>query len=423
MRMGLLGFAMAGMLCVTAATLLAQIQPNDFVQEVTRLSEVAEKLKNQLREAQMAGRHEDANKIGLELRRTMKMQDDLIMQMRQQWQQAKAANNTEEAGRLGKLIEEGAKQGEYYRSLEEGRPKPAPFDVVISEVCYWPKDGDTEWVELENLTDAPVDITRWVLLDGQTLFIVIPKLSPVPAKGFVVVQFDGSGEVPKAFDADNKCIVHTPGGVKGDLLGNRGGHLALYAPGKDGSLEPGISTIRSYVAWGLSPGVILHDALTAHRWSQMDAVAQGTTDDKRYGAQEKLLQGGTIELGDSGQSADHGMNQWNVCTHSDVSPDSVRTRPRTPEQYLPDDGWSTGDDGIITLSCLPMERGARYHFQVCFDRECTKVFLDAHDQLQFSYILQQPVPVDTVVYWRVRCVHADGSISAWSPVRALRRMK
>lgn len=87
--------------------------------------------------------------------------------------------------------------------------------------------------------------------------------------------------------------------------------------------------------------------------------------------------------------------------------------------HLPGDGTKTNDDGFICLSCSRLGEGYRYHFQVFLDVEGTRLFLDAPEQASYYYDLEKPVPRDSVVYWRARGVGADGSATAWTPLRKL----
>jgi predicted extracellular nuclease len=69
-------------------------------------------------------------------------------------------------------------------------------DIVINEILQNPSavsDGDGEWFELHNRTDAPIDIDGWTIEDNDSDDFVIANGGPleVPAGGFVVLGNNG----------------------------------------------------------------------------------------------------------------------------------------------------------------------------------------------------------------------------------------
>jgi len=128
----------------------------------------------------------------------------------------------------------------------------AGTDVVITEVCYWPAKGIAEWVELLNASGEAVNMGGWLLTDGHKLFLTLPDEVPeLPPGAFARVMFDGTNRSPSV--TTKELLIHTPPGLSDDVLGNEGGHIALYT-GPEGKGSP---VIKSYVAWGLSPAAIL----------------------------------------------------------------------------------------------------------------------------------------------------------------------
>ena len=64
--------------------------------------------------------------------------------------------------------------------------------VCISEVCFWPKEGEPEWIELVNKAETDASIGGWKLIDGNTLDFTIPKKLPkVPPGGYVLILLNG----------------------------------------------------------------------------------------------------------------------------------------------------------------------------------------------------------------------------------------
>jgi len=388
------------------------------VEQVSRLADRIEQLREAFRGAQEANREDDARALAAQLRDALRAEQALLLRLRELHLEAKRSGRAEEARQLGRQFEEAVRVGEYARSLKASRPKPSPIGVVISRICYWPRDGESEWVELANTSDKPVDVSGWMLLDGQSLTFSLPeKLPPVPPKGFVLVVFDGTATAPTPFGKDGKAVVHTPAELKGDVLGDDGGHLALYAPGEFG-LDPGIRTIRGYVAWGLSPAGIVGHALTAKCWDGSAIIPQGTSPIPTFGPVKTLVQGGAIALVDLDNRPGRARPQWLVFGPTEVSPGAPAAKP-VPVPILAD-GTMTNADGNVTLGCVPVRlQGVRYQFQVCWDRACTQVFMEATSRQGPYHMLEKPVPPGKRVYWRVRYVSPDGTASPWSRVLSL----
>jgi hypothetical protein len=166
-----------------------------------------------------------------------------------------------------------AAQDPYMAALEQLRA----VNVVISEVMYWPEAGQGEWVELTNDSNIAVDIAGWRLRDGSAIdFAISEDAFVIPPKSSVVVMLDGTGQKPTAFTR-NRATAHSPKGVSGDVLKDRGGQLALYCNvGNRHERE----IVKGFVAWGRSPGRVLDDAMRDGVWSawrtEPNAVVLGT---------------------------------------------------------------------------------------------------------------------------------------------------
>jgi len=94
-------------------------------------------------------------------------------------------------------------------------------DVTINEVMYDSLTGgllDVEWVELHNTTTSPMDISDWVLSDGEGE-LVMPSSTVIPATGYLVVSATGAVGIPGAE------VISASGSFK---LSNTGDNLALF---------------------------------------------------------------------------------------------------------------------------------------------------------------------------------------------------
>lgn len=294
--------------------------------------------------------------------------------------------------------------------------KPSSPSVVISEVCYWPHNGETEWVELANISDKPVDIKGWQLVDGQTLDFVISELPLLmPSASYLVVKLDGTSEAPKPF-AQNRATIHSPRGVVGNLLGDKGGQIALYSP-EVNIFNP--SEIRSYVAWGRSPGRILSEALKAEKWSDTSATVFGTGPDIIMMPAKTIAQGGSIGLVESVNHWGYAHEHWGVFAPSEVNPGETGVARRGPTLTpYAGDGAKTDAPGYRNISVVPMENGVQYQFQVSADKTFLNLFLD-HTGKGFDYRIEKPIPPQSTYFWRARLIYPGDVKSAWSEVRSL----
>src|SRR5690606_32225867 len=118
---------------------------------------------------------------------------------------------------------------EYERHVQalQYESKEIPRRVAISEVCYWPNSGESEWIELTNFSDEEVDIQGWKILDGHSLdFVLATTQAKIPPLGTVVLYLDGKDK-PLTFDKAGVAVIHSTKDLAGNVLGDKGGHLAL----------------------------------------------------------------------------------------------------------------------------------------------------------------------------------------------------
>jgi hypothetical protein len=104
-------------------------------------------------------------------------------------------------------------------------PSPTGARVVLSEVMYDPGAGASEWVELYNAGDAPVDLTGWILSDGAARD-VLPAAIIGPRAFVVVAASDSFLSMYPEFSGQLAVL----GGRIGNALGNDGDSLTLTDP-------------------------------------------------------------------------------------------------------------------------------------------------------------------------------------------------
>ncbi|HED37901.1 MAG TPA: hypothetical protein ENI76_06625, partial [Ignavibacteria bacterium] len=71
--------------------------------------------------------------------------------------------------------------------------EPNSFNnIVINEIMYSPLSGQTEWVELYNRTDSPINVNGWSFADNNTTVTFTNTDVNIPAKSFIVLSKDST---------------------------------------------------------------------------------------------------------------------------------------------------------------------------------------------------------------------------------------
>lgn len=125
---------------------------------------------------------------------------------------------------------------------------PAPARVVINEVLYAPSgpDPNGEWVEIYNAGGTAVDLSGYVLSDGEGT-LILPSFTLNP-NSYAVYAKDAA-----TFTANYGFAPNFSG--SSIALGNDGDELALYNAS---------STLVDSVAWegGVFPGIVPHPGVS-----------------------------------------------------------------------------------------------------------------------------------------------------------------
>ncbi|HPA46234.1 MAG TPA: CotH kinase family protein [bacterium] len=91
---------------------------------------------------------------------------------------------------------------------------PTPAQVVINEILYHPASDDSneEFIELVNISDSTVDLTRWFFMEG--IQFAFPSETTIPPQGYLIV-------------ARNRAkFLETYGTVPCPVLGDFSGQLS-----------------------------------------------------------------------------------------------------------------------------------------------------------------------------------------------------
>ncbi len=299
--------------------------------------------------------------------------------------------------------------------------------VIISEICFLPQSGKSEWIEIKNISEEPVNIAGWQVTNGKDLNIVLPKeLAEMPPKAHVLIILDGEGDAEfsseindLSFDKDNLVILHTPFGINGNVLGDtEKGECALYAPG-----EQSAASIRAFVVWGHSPSnsKLVIDAVNAGLWqrkSDFVVVEQHPGSSRMIGPVFLIQPGGSIGLYNSCRGTQ--VEDWLVYRPTEVSPGDENPLP-APQLFLPPNGdHITSIEGpqSLTFSWTKLCGAAGYRFQLCEDSECAKVAIDVLNCKEAHYTAEIPF-TNAVFYWRVQAIDSLGQKSGWSEMYKL----
>ncbi len=100
------------------------------------------------------------------------------------------------------------------------------YNVGNRKFCAIDKESEprNEWIELYNPTDAPVDVSGWIIEDNNSSD-VIPASPSVPAHGFAVISKDDSTWL--FWNIPSEAVKITLGSVIGNGLSNDGDRVIL----------------------------------------------------------------------------------------------------------------------------------------------------------------------------------------------------
>lgn len=246
--------------------------------------------------------------------------------------------------------------------------------VVLSEVLYAPRPGDTAFVELLNVGTSPVDLLQLVLMVGDSALPLPPLDAPLAVGTRAIVKFDGSGG--------------TAGGV-------------VHASG-DFTLDPDSGSLEirrdddvplDRIAWGAAPGAA--------------ALGEGAL------LRAPLTAGSAIGRPPDANTPG-GLGDWVVYPAPLVSPGRANPLPAVV-QLLPLDG-AVQDAPTVDLAWYAVPGAARYRVQVSADSTFARPVLD---QLVSAPELPAARLSLGAYQWRVQALDARGAAAPWSTPVAL----
>ena len=241
--------------------------------------------------------------------------------------------------------------------------------VVLAEVLFAPRVGDTAFVELANVGPRAVDLSSFVLR-VDTLELPLPQLaSPLAPGARVLVRFDGRGTV------EGNTVHASPTFV----LRAQGGEIAFLAND---------NRVLDRVAWGDAV-----DAIVPVRGGMPARVAAGSSFGRPPGANQP------------GANTD-----WVVYPPDQVTPGQPNPLPSVA-QLLPLSGVILQTTTPIDLSWYPVPGAVRYRVQLSRDSAFAQAILD---QTVDAPSVRSGQLAPGVYWWRVQAIPADGPPAAWS---------
>ena len=307
-------------------------------------------------------------------------------------------------------------------------------DWKISEISFYPPEGEVQWIELVNnfLEPARLDGIR---IKGDRGDWEIPEgYSNIPPGGFVVVYFDGR-KWSAVDEKSGALVIHSP--KRNPFGGPQKGWCALYEK-KDVMGPQGIE-IK-----GIDPS-------GRGAFDEMNKVLKDIHKPKVVGQKEEMVD--FVAWGDNpGKIGQEAMwkNLWSgVFLHTDPAPEKMVVGPIEPGTYfdcrgktiarVKQGGWSTmqldevspGRPNVLKLrppGIMSPQHGNHMLGQPTFWWTSGVVDIDLALDEDFRQIVRQwrgiegenqlrpdpPLDDHKVYWWRIRRVGENGEVSEWS---------
>ncbi|MHC4156357.1 MAG: hypothetical protein ACYST6_15750 [Planctomycetota bacterium] len=297
--------------------------------------------------------------------------------------------------------------------------------ILLTEICFWPLEGQAGWVEISNWGEEPVDVSGYSLSLGDGKVFVFPKdIEQVPPTGIVLVLCDGrKGQLAddRHFVGDNLARFHTQANLGTDanasdaVLPKRQGTCSLYAAGPMSE-----DTIIDFVCWGGSdPNLILRpnmlvtsEAVQGRVWRRSGfLMTTFPTEVRVMGGSPGVEKGGSISRRGLGHR--WGTRAWDFCDPRDISPGANNRVPRPVLKHPLGCAHARSSKHSFTWF---RKEDETYELQIASDRDF-KESVQKVDVGHDFYVLDSLAPGK--YYWRVRRQRGN-MISEWSDVAHFR---
>lgn len=242
-------------------------------------------------------------------------------------------------------------------------------NVRLAEVLFDPREGDTAFVELVNVGQAPVYLDSLVLTID-TLYLPLPPLAnPIAGGGRAIIRFDGRGNV-------DGPIVHSSPGV------------SLRPQGGTVTLSTYHDRVLDHIAWGDAPAAFVPTSggLAMHSFERGSSLGRPSGAD-RPGA----------------------LFEWVVYAPDLVTPGQPNPFPPVA-QLIPVDG-AILEQTSVNLSWYPVPGAGSYRVQIATDSSFAQTVLDRNVTLPGTATGQLPAGL---YWWRVQARPVEGPPAPWS---------
>lgn len=314
--------------------------------------------------------------------------------------------------------------------------------VKISEVCFWPEEGESEWIELYNASDSVIDISGWklqwsgggefVLPESELLLepmevvvVILDSLSRVPVVSDMTIAASKQGFELSSFmmSLDNflgNQLVDSVFVIKTNLNSSLDNYCADIL-----LIDSNVNCVDK-VLWGC-----FEDLLCMPQRGYVKLLNNIDFGIRFLGAEtsinppkqylKRVGQGSSISLLEDGKM--NYFNTWLVCNKDEISLGYLdnlgylqRPLPAYPDTFYSLDGANTSNNDFYISSMISPIPNIKYQFCISSDSN----FVSGVDTSQATS--SRYYEIDTMLlpnhkenlYWKMRYVWQDGTKGRWS---------
>lgn len=284
-----------------------------------------------------------------------------------------------------------------------------PVYPLLTEIAPKAVGDASPWIELHNPHDRAAVVSGTTLIIDDVFRYTIPaKTPPIPARGYLVVDFDGKGAPANTYQYKNDAIVlHAPADLTRALRHSGAGQIALYAPADDRTQK-----LIGFIAWGAAGSRKSVDPQRAALWDRDWFIPlQESFGD--YDADAALPPNYTIGL-QPGKDPTR-RDSWVLYSATEATRGVANPLPRPKIFTLRDDAVVRSED--IAIGWRGSSSAKRYEFQLATDAD----FKDLVEETVLESTVYRPRTLlpEGAYYYRVRAVDEKQIASEWSEPRRL----
>ena len=281
-------------------------------------------------------------------------------------------------------------------------------ELRINEICYAPTEGGSQWVEIVNTGDEVVFPNGAELVGNSGAFTLPGELGGIPARGIVLVVFDGADASENRYECAPGAAAVLHGPAEG-MFGNPVGFCGLYRVTDVHTPE----TLLDFLAWGGEPGAAAADAVAKGVWNSTSSYlvtgAGGET-----GPYVAMQEGGSFA-----RSSETFVG-WNVLGLGDVTFGQENYSLAAPVLHYPPAGdW--GEEEPSYFSWFPVMNASSYDFQLADSEDFSNLLVEESGLAGGVFEHEGGLGLsDGVYYWRVRAINGE-EFGPWCEGRRLEK--